>query len=378
MNEREVGEIRRRTRRDRSNMTTIYGCYVSGSKEILSEFSVGTGTMSENEAEKYFALLKRTLSGAIGKNLIDISFTTAQVAEGAHHKFLMELRKCKLSDDSLRMELYRKILENVTFPENFLILLGCDTYDVPFRGSDEDKESDGSGEVYTYLMCAVCPVKLAKPNLRYTAEEKMFHDGGAAQVVAAPETGFLFPAFDDRRTNIYNALFYTHSPKQNYENLVNALFAVQAPKSAHEQKESFQALLTRTLDNECSLDAVQTVYDQLRQSIVFHKESRVAEPLTVNKEMLKQSLTQSGISEKSITKFGVEFDEAFGADAQIYPKNIIDNRNFRVETPDVTIQVNPERTDLIETRVIGGVKYLLICADENVQVNGVNICIQDD
>lgn len=378
MNEREVGEIRRRVRRERSNMTAIYGCYVSGSKEILSEFSLSTATMSENEAEKYFALLKRSLSGTVGKNLIDINFSTAQVTDGAEHKFLMELRQCKLKDDALRMELYKKILENVTFPENFLILLGCDTYDVPFRGKDEDDSSGGSGEVYTYILCAVCPVKLAKPNLRYAAEEKVFHDGGAAQVVAAPETGFLFPTFDDRRSNIYSALFYTHSPKQGYEDLVQKLFAVSAPKPAHAQKESFQAVLTRSLDKECSLDAVQNVYDQLRQSIDFHKESRVPEPLTVNKEMIKQSLTESGISEKGLAKFSVEFDEAFGADAQVYPKNIIDNRRFKVETPDVTIQVNPERTDLIETRVIGGVKYLLICADENVQVNGVNICIDNE
>ena len=62
MNNKEIGEIRRHLRRDRSNMTAIYGCYVNENKEIISEFRQSLGIMPENEAEKYFAMLKRTLS----------------------------------------------------------------------------------------------------------------------------------------------------------------------------------------------------------------------------------------------------------------------------------------------------------------------------
>ena len=136
MNEKEIGEIRRHLRRDRSNMTAIYGCYVNAQKEIISEFSQSLGIMPENESEKYFALLKRTLSGGIGKNLIDITFKTSQVADSPEHKLLMGLRECRLKDDDLRQELYRKVMESVTMEENYLILLGCDSYDVPFKNKD--------------------------------------------------------------------------------------------------------------------------------------------------------------------------------------------------------------------------------------------------
>ena len=107
MNTKEIGEIRRRIRRDRSNMTAIYGCYVNNNKEIVSEFRQPTSMMSENEADKYYGLMKRTLSGTIGKNLIDITFRTAQVADSPEHKLLMELRKCALKDDELRMQFYK-------------------------------------------------------------------------------------------------------------------------------------------------------------------------------------------------------------------------------------------------------------------------------
>ena len=378
MNEKEIGEIRRRTRRDRSNMTAIYGCYVNTQKEIISEFRQSTGMMPENEAEKYFGLLKRTLSGAIGKNLIDITFRTAQVADSPEHKLLMELRETGLKEESLRHQLYQKIIDNVSFDDNYLILLGMDVYDVPFKSKDGDTQADASSETYTYLQCAVCPVKLAKPNLRYDGTNKEFHDGGADHIACAPELGFLFPAFDNRATNIYNALFYTRSPKKIYENVVDALFKVEPPKPAAEQKTSFEALLTRTVGEDCSLEVVQTVHEQLCQSIEIHKESKVADPLLVNKEQVKASLKASGVSEDKVAKFSVEYDEVFGNDAQLHPKNIINNKRFEVKTPDVTITVSPECSDLIETRVIGGVKYILICADENVEVNGVNISIKDD
>ena len=378
MNEKEIGEIRRRTRRDRSNMTAIYGCYVNTQKEIITEFRQSTGMMPENEAEKYFGLLKRTLSGAIGKNLIDICFRTAQVQNSPEHKLLMDLRETGLKEESLRHQLYQKIIDNVSFDENYLILLGLDAYDVPFKSKDGETQADASNETYTYLQCAVCPVKLAKPNLRYDGVNKEFHDGGADHIACAPELGFLFPAFDNRATNIYNALFYTRSPKKIYENVVDALFKVEPPKPAAEQKTSFEALLTRTVGEDCSLEVVQTVHEQLCQSIEIHKESKVADPLLVSKEQVKSSLKASGVSEEKVAKFSVEYDEVFGNDAQLHPKNIINNKRFEVKTPDVTITVSPECSDLIETRVIGGVKYILICADENVEVNGVNINIKDD
>ena len=378
MNAKEIGEIRRRVRRDRSNMTAIYGCYVNAQKEIISEFKQSTGMMPENEAEKYFALLKRTLSGSIGKNLIDITFRTQQVAGSEEHKLLMDLRNSALADHQARECLYRKIIDNVNFQDNYLILLGCDSYDVPFKSKDDETQADASGETFTYMLCAVCPVKQTKPNLRYISEEKEFHDGGAAYVVAAPETGFMFPAFDNRATNIYNALFYTHSPKDSHQALVEALFHVEPPMCAVEQKKSFEALLSTSLQDACSMEVVQNVHGQICQCIELHKEARVAEPLMISKEQVKQALTMSGVPESNVAKFSVDYDSAFGFEAQLHPKNIINEKRFEINMPDISIKVSPEKADLIETRVIGGVKYILICADEDVEVNGVRINIGEE
>lgn len=377
MNEKEIGELRRRQRRDRSNITAIYGCYVNDNKEIITQFRQSTGIMPENESDKYFALLRRVFSGGIGKNLIDITFKTSQVAGSPEHALLMELRKSALKDEEKLQELYQKIIDNIQLEGSYVILLGCDSYDVPFKSKDDALQKDASEENYTYLVCAICPVKQTKANLHYVPEEKLFHDGAIQNLVSAPALGFLFPAFDNRSTNIYNALFYTRDIKAGQEQLIEALFNTPVPKPAAEQKKSFEALLSTCLGEECSLDVVQTVHDQLSQRIELHKESKVPEPLMITKEDVKEVLASCGVSEEHMAKFSVDYDEAFGFEAELHPKNIIDNKHFEVKTPDVVIKVDPTRADLVETRIIGGVKYILICADENVEVNGVNIHIGD-
>lgn len=375
MNDKEIGELRRHLRRDRSNMTKIYGCYVNDNKEIISEFSQSLGIMPENESEKYFALLKRTLSGTLGKNLIDISFKTSQVADSPEHKLLMDLRQCKLGEDELRRELYRKIIEAVHFEGNYLILMGAETYDVPFKSKDDSFQKDQSEESYTFFLCSICPVKETKPNLHYVPEEKTFHDGAMAQMVGAPQLGFLFPAFDNRATNIYNALLYSKDIKEGHDAFVESIFNTPVPKPAYEQKKSFEALLTTALEEDCSMELVQEVHNELCQRIEMHKEAKVAEPLMIAKEEVKAVLQQCGVSEQHLAKFSVDYDEAFGFEAELHPKNIIDNKRFEIKTPDVSIKVAPDRADLIETRIIGGVKYILISADEDVEVNGVSIHI---
>lgn len=378
MIDKEVGEIRRHLRRERSNITQLFGCFVNDNKEIITEFRLSTGIIPENESDKYFAVLRKTLSGSIGRNLIDITFKTSQVADSPEHRLLMGLRESKCNDEELRKELYQKIIGSVVLEGNYLILLACDSYDVPFRSKDDSRQNDNSDEVYTYILCTICPVKETKANLHYVPEEKVFHDGAMNQMVSAPALGFLFPAFDNRATNIYNALYYTRDVKNGQDALVEALFQAPVPQPAAQQKKTFEALLTTSLGEECSMDLVQTVHDELCQRIEMHKESKIPDPLLVSKEDVKEVLSTCGVSEENLAKFSVEYDEAFGFEAALHPKNIIDNKRFEIKTPDVIIKVDPTRSDLIETRVIAGVKYIMICADEAVEVNGVNITIKDE
>ena len=374
MTDKETGELRRRYKPDRTNITAVYGCYVSGSGEILSEFRQPVALMSEEDKEKYLALLKKVLSGAADKNRLDLAFRTAQVADSDEHRLLMKLRDSELQDEEARAQLFQTIIGAVHFEENYLILLAHEKYDVPFKAKD-GAMLDDSDHVYSYFVCAICPVKAGKETLSYETEDKAFHIRTPGYAAAMPELGFLFPAFDGRQTNLYNCLYYTRSAGDNHPELIEALFHITPPLPADEQKGSFDALLSQTLGEECSMEVVQAVQTDLRECIEVHKETKSDEPLVVSGPEVRAVLENAGVSEEKLAGFQVKFEETFGDDAALSPRNLVDSKRMQLKTPDVIIHVAPDRGDLVETRTLGGVKYIMVRAEDGVELNGVDIQI---
>ena len=375
MTDKETGELRRRYKPDRTNITAVYGCYVSGSREILAEFRQPVALMTEEDKEKYLAIFKKVLSGAADKNRLDLAFRTAQVADSDEHRLLMKLRESELNDEQARAELLQIIIGAVTFEENYLILLAHENYDVPFKAKD-GAMLDDSDHVYSYFICAICPVKAGKETLSYEAEDKAFHIRTPGYAASMPEMGFLFPAFDSRQTNLYNCLYYTRSAGDNHPELIEALFHITPPLPADEQKGSFDGLLSQTLGDECSMEVVQAVQTDLRERIEVHKETKSDEPLVVSGQEVRAVLESAGVSEEKLAAFRVKFEEAFGDDAALSPRNLVDSKKMQLKTPDVIINVAPDRSDLVETRTLGGVKYIMVRAEDGVELNGVNIQIE--
>lgn len=373
MNEKEVAELRRLLRADRHNITKVYGCYVNENRSIINTFEQSMALATEEEAESYLGLLKKVLSGTLGRNLLDLSFSNQAVMNGAEHALLMKLRETKLEDEEVRQAFYDKVIQSVYFEENYLILLAFQAYDVPYRAKDDEVFSDGSEEVYSHILCSIAPVKQGKPGLGYDYSQAEFHTLAGNHMVGAPEVGFLFPTFDDRSTNIYDALCYTRRVDDSHESFIDTVFHTEVPKPAAEQKKDFEAVLTHSLEDECSMAVVQAVHEQLTTLIAEHKENKIREPLMIETDTVEQVLKDCGVSEQRCTAFHEKFTEEFGENQPVSPKNLIDEKRFEVTLPDITIRVKSEARDRVQTRVIDGIKYILIRADEDVEANGVSI-----
>ena len=376
MNSKEVGELRRRFQPDRTAISRIYGCYVNSQKEVVSYIDESLGMMPQEEAEQYLALLKKALSGKPGRNLIDIVFTNEQVMDSEEHRMLMALRDSGLKDPAQREAFYHQIIETLDMEEsNYLILMAHDAYDVPRRGKDGMKQADASDEVFRYIICAICPVKDGKLELSYYSGENEFHNSLAKQIVSAPELGFLFPAFDDRAANIYNALLYNRKADALHQEFIDGIFRTEAPMSAAEQKAAFQTALADALGSSCNMDLVQSVHERLRERIEQHKDSKDPEVLTVSAKDIGSILTDCGVAQEQTAAFQAKCAEEFGEGAVLSPENIIDSKRFEVKTDNAALAVDPERSYLIETRMIDGKKYILIPADEGVEINGFAVHI---
>lgn len=381
MNQKELGELRRRFHPDKNAISRIYGCYVNTSKEIVTYLEESPSSMPEEEAEQYLGLLKKALSGTQGKNLIDIVFSTQQVTDSDEHRLLSTLRATALKDGEARQTFYQKVIDSLDMEEsNYLILMAHDAYDVPHRSKDGGMQADASDEVFHYIICCVCPVKDGKPELSYFSGDNEFHNCVAGQIVSPPELGFLFPAFDDRAANIYNALFYSRKADALHQEVIDAVFHTEPPMSAAEQRDAFQTALSDGLEDACSMEVVQAVHERLRERITQHKESKDPEPLALTTTEIGGILLDCGVGEERATAFREKCGEQFGDGAALNPANLIDSKRFTLTTADAAISVEPERSYLVETRVINGRKYLLIPADEGVEINGfpVEIAAKDE
>lgn len=375
MTDREIAELRRRLAPDKHNITTLRGRYINANKETIHEFSTPFFMLPEEESEKYLSIFRRTLLGVNGKNLVDIAFSIPQVESGEEHKLLTALRDSRISDDEAVKKFFGKAVEGMTLEGNNLILLMTDTYDVPVKHRD-DGESLESTTMFSYIMCAVCPVKEAKATLAYDPTKQGFHTRSCEWNVSMPELGFLYPAFDGRQSNIYNALYYVKNVDDNRESFAKSLFSTELPLPAGEQKTIFEAVLGNTLGEECSYAVVQAIHDDIALRLEEHKNLREQETLTVTRNDIAAVIEGCGVSEEKVEDFKKRCDEEYGSLAPILPRNIVEPRKLDIKTPDVTVKVNPERGDLVETRVIDGVKYILIRADGDVTVNGVYIDIK--
>lgn len=375
MNRKEIAEIRRRLSPDRNAVTRVRGCYVNEKREVVAEFSRSLLSFPQEEQEKYLAIFKRTLAGVPGKNLIDIQFRADQVMQDEAHGLLMGLRNTALSVDEGAEALCGRIIDSLQLEGNYLILMMHDAYDVPFRHADEHKVDVVSEEVFSYILVSICPVKPTKPALSYCSDDNAFHSRELDWVVSAPELGFMFPTFDDRAANIYSALYFTRDAADVHEEFIDAVFHADAPMPAAEQREAFQAVLEDALDEDLSFEVAQTVHERFREMIEEHRRDKAAEPLTVSKREVSGMLESCGVPDEKLSAFEEKYDAEFGQGMALRAVNLAEPRKFEVRTPDVVVHVNPERSDLIETRVIDGFKYILIRADEGVEVNGVNIAI---
>lgn len=377
MNKKEISEIRRRFKPDYDNISRVYGCYVNAGREIVSEMDMSVGLMSQDETEMYLKVLKKTLSGTPGRNLIDIEFTTAQVENSEEHKMLQALRLSHLEDEGLRQALYARMIDVLDPGEaGYVILLASDSYDVPYKGKDDEVFRENSDEVFDYFICAVCPVKPGKAELIYQPSEQIFRESSLGTILTPPTLGFMFPAFDDRAANIYDLLYYSRAIDDIHEDFIQTMFGVErAPMSAGDQQAAFCGALMDSLGENCSLDVVVAVHENIRARLEEYQESKEPDPPEIYVEDMDKILTDSGVPSEKVETFHNAVEDSFSDMAAMNPSNLVETKKFKLDTEGVKIQIDPDYIDGIRTEYVDGRKYILIPAGGSVEINGIEVSV---
>lgn len=428
MNKKEVLELKRRFKKEAATFTRVSGCYVDGNHNKVCKFGNTFLNLEEDEFYKYLEIANKALSGTIGNNLLELKFPIEEEEVGGRQHILMALRASKLEDENLLDTFYDLVIDTYDHAGNYLIVLFHDAYDVMTRTKDNNN-LDESEEVYEYLICAICPVDLSKPGLGFLEDEHRIGPRVRDWVVGAVDTAFLFPAFNDRSTDIHSTLFYAKNTKEPHSEFMANGLGCGIERTATEQKMAFHSIVRNVLGAEDEhtddvlLDLQQNLSDMIDEYAETHDDDE--DVFLLDKEVVTKLLADSDISEEKAAKIEKSVDEAFGekppaAENVIDSKALVQNElrvekmaledqvgtltvqlnekdealaertsqliekqeeidNYIAETKtyDVVLRVKPEKASQIKSQVINGQKCLVIPMDEDehATINGVNTTV---
>lgn len=371
MNRKEVLEIRKQFTTENCSITRIAGCYVDGEKEKRMEREEAFLALPEEQAFKYFDIFKKTLSGRIGKNLLNLEYKLktdrSSDPEGEEHELLMNLRESKLKDPALLDEFYEKILTSYECAENYYIVLIHAVYDVPGKTTDGEVLEDASDEVYDFILCCICPVKLSKPGLTYNGKDERMEERIRDWVVGAPDKGFLFPAFNDRQTDVHSLLYYTRKSAEVQEEMVREVLGIDLVVSADEEKDKFGKLLKNVLGKDADCKTVKDIYENISEEMERHAED--PDPYKMSKSELEKIFGNSGVPDEKMKLFEDSYRENIGNEP-IMASNICDNKTVNIKVPEGKITINTEYISDLEIKEVDGRKCLVLPVD-GVEVNGI-------
>ena len=364
MNKKEISEIKKLFANENSVISTICGCYVDGDKNKKSMMREAFLSLPQDEMHKYMAIFRKCMTGTLGRNILNMEFADAATEVTVSQQKLMDLRDSELKDDAVLETFYDEIIANYNTADNYLILLVYGVYDVPGRTSDGIEMEDASDEIYRHILCCICPVKLSKPGLSYNSEQNGFHERIRDWVVDMPAMGFLYPAFNERSADVNSILYYSSKAEELKFDFVEIVLGCTLPMTAGGQD---------TLGDECEFEVVKEIHEQLTELIEEKKDDET--PLELGRNEVVNLLAASGVDNRKIEELENNFEEAAGGSMTqpLLASNVASTRKFEIKTPDVVVQVKPDRTDLVETRMIDNVPYLLITLSDSVQVNGIDV-----
>lgn len=354
MRKKDILELKRRLKKDHFTFTKMCGCYVNGEKHVILKFRETFLNLDEDEYFKYLEIAKKVLSGTIGNNILELNFPTNEDLVNERQISLMQLKNSQLRDDTLLDNFYDSIIDNYDYTGNFLILIFHDAYDVITKTKDNAK-IDESEEVYEYVLCAICPVSLSEPGLRYFEEDNKIKARIRDWVVEAPTNGFVFPAFIDRSSDVNSIMYYTKNAKDTHPELMENALGCYSRQTATIQKETFQSIIKDTFsaDEKKAEKIFMEVQENLNNMLDEYNaiyDDTDAEPISLTKDDIQNLLIESGVPEELTTKIEKSYVDTF-ADELPLVENLIDAKTLKANEQIKREKHLEKQVEILQTRL---------------------------
>lgn len=354
MRKKDILELKKRFKKDHCTFTKMCGCYVNGEKHIILKFRETFLNLEEDEYFKYLEIAKKVLSGTIGNNILELNFPLNEDLVNERQISLMRLKNSRLRDDAILDDFYDSIIDSYDYTGNFLILIFHDAYDVMTKTTDNAK-LDESEEVYEYVLCALCPVSLSEPGLRYFEDENKIKARIRDWVVEPPTNGFVFPAFIERSSDVNSIMYYTKNAKDTHPELMETALGCCSKQTSTIQKETFQSMIKDSFgaDEKKAEKVFMDVQDNLNNMIEEHNamyEDTDCEPITLTNKDIQNLLVESGVPEEITTKIEKSYVENFGEDLPL-AESLLDAKTIKANEQRKREQHLQKQVEILQTKL---------------------------
>lgn len=321
----DVLELRRRLKKTECTFGRLCGCYVNSGKQVVVKFSEPFSELEEDEFYKYLEIAKKTLSGTLGSNLLELEFARNEAAE-ERQKYLLTLGSSKLANEELLDRLYEQIVEQYSYPGNYLILVYHDIYDVPSKATSGEEQEE-SEEIYEYILCAVCPVDLAKPALGYREDENRIGARVRDWVVGLPDLGFVYPAFSGRGRDVNAVMYYVKTGKGSHPEFIENVLGCVSQRTAAEDKQAFESVVKNAFgeDGEQADAAFFQIQKTISGMVAEREEDESLPPVSLTAQTVADLALEAEVPEPVREQIEKSYAHVFG-DTPPTAHNVLDNK----------------------------------------------------
>lgn len=361
MNKKEILELRKTFRPEECNISRIATCYVTSEKEKILEKSQAFLSLPEEEAFKYFDILKQALSGTVGKNLYTLKTNSIHPADESPQK-LETLRKYHMNDEGMLTDLFDSIIGSYDLSENYLIIVVNGLYDIPGVTSDDQELEDASDEVYSYILTCICPVELDEPGLSIDCTKPAILDKERDWMVKSPVNALLYPAFTDRATDIHHALYFAKKAENSQDDFLKELIGSEMMLSDKEEHEWFLDTLNHAHEEQMPLETAKEIHTKLVEKSL-EKENLPSAGMLSKKELLQ--VIDKELNADQVKDIDEDYDKTVGKENDITIKNLVNPKKMVIQTGTAKVEIDSDYADMVETKRIDGRLYLAVPLTSN-------------
>lgn len=380
MNKKDIANIRKQFKLNNHLMKIreIFNVYVKKESGEIYHHVCQPFQMLDQEAQELFlSNFKKVLTGHLDAKLFELKFRN-DVEDSTQNVLFQGLQVGSSDWQEYMLYIVQKMFAHTIYDFDTVVTFIRGEYQKVTRNRDQDSELGGDDEVYSshFTLCSVNRTDQPKKALLFDYIEKEFKPNNAVDPIinlAAPLSGFMFPAFNDNSADVNHILYYAGKVNQPDETFIEQVLNCEEIITALEDKDSFGLILNQVMGDQVDSRVISNVYEEIDKLIQENEESEEDEPPMLDYRDVERILEVSGVENVDTAKIEHAFKAVVDDEKHEFKASSLVPKNIKIETNVANVSVSPKDLKNIKYIMYEGKRCLLIEIDEDVVVEGFRL-----